>query len=82
VISYWSDAFVGFTVGIAPEETDMVFEKFYRARDKRLNSITGTGLGLTLAREIARLHGGDVTLKSQLDKGSTFTLTLPAGKAA
>ena len=69
-------------IGIAPEEADMVFEKFYRARDKRLHSITGTGLGLTLAREIARLHGGDVTLKSQLDKGSTFTLTLPAGKAA
>jgi two-component system sensor histidine kinase VicK len=35
-------------------------------------------LGLTLAREVVRLHGGDVTVESELNKGSTFTLTLPA----
>ena len=69
-------------IGIAAEETDLIFDKFYRARDRRIASITGTGLGLTLAREIARLHGGDVTIKSQIDKGSTFTLSLPTSKAA
>lgn len=69
-------------IGIAAEEADLIFDKFYRAKDRRISSITGTGLGLTLAREIARLHGGDVTLKSQIDKGSTFTLTLPTSKAA
>jgi len=37
----------------------------------------GSGLGLALTREVVRLHGGDVTLQSQLDKGSTFTMTLP-----
>ena len=69
-------------IGVAPEEADLIFDKFYRAKDRRIASITGTGLGLTLAREIARLHGGDVTLKSQIDKGSTFTMTLPTSKAA
>ena len=66
-------------IGIRPEEMELVFERFYRSKDERVSKITGTGLGLTLAREIARLHGGDITLESQLDKGSTFTLWLPSG---
>lgn len=70
-------------IGIAPEETEKVFEKFYRAKDPRIARITGSGLGLPIAREVARLHGGDVTLESELGKGSTFTLMLPvAGEAA
>ena len=59
-----------------------MFEKFYRACDKRIDSITGSGLGLALAREIVRLHGGDITVDSQVGKGSTFTLTLPAAMRA
>jgi PAS domain S-box-containing protein len=66
-------------IGIAPEETERVFDKFYRSRDKRVGRITGTGLGLALAREVARLHGGDITVESQLDRGSTFTMVLPLG---
>jgi two-component system sensor histidine kinase VicK len=38
---------------------------------------TGTGLGLSLAREVVRMHGGDITVESQLDKGSTFLVTIP-----
>jgi len=64
-------------IGIKPEELELVFDRFYRSKDERVTRITGTGLGLTLAREIARLHGGDITLESQIDKGSTFTLLLP-----
>jgi signal transduction histidine kinase len=64
-------------IGIAPEETELIFEKFYRAKDKRVSSITGTGLGLALAREVVRLHGGDISVRSQIDQGSTFTMTLP-----
>jgi signal transduction histidine kinase len=64
-------------IGIAPEETELIFERFYRSKDKRLGDITGTGLGLTLAREVVRLHGGDITVRSQLNQGSTFTLTIP-----
>lgn len=64
-------------IGIKPEEAELVFEKFYRAKDKRINGITGSGLGLAIARQVIRLHGGDITVSSQIDRGSTFTLTLP-----
>jgi signal transduction histidine kinase len=65
-------------IGINESELELVFEKFYRAKDERLESITGTGLGLALSRQVARLHGGDITVQSRLNKGSTFTFTLPA----
>jgi signal transduction histidine kinase len=64
-------------IGIREDEQEMIFEKFYRAKDRRVASITGTGLGLALARQVARMHRGEITLKSQLDKGSTFTFRLP-----
>lgn len=65
-------------IGIAEGECDLVFERFYRAKDKRIEGITGSGLGLALARQVVRLHGGDITLTSEMNKGSTFTLTLPS----
>jgi signal transduction histidine kinase len=65
-------------IGIAADEMERIFEKFYRAKDRRVAKITGTGLGLALAREVVRMHGGDITLESQLDRGSTFTMRLPA----
>jgi two-component system sensor histidine kinase VicK len=64
-------------IGISAEDCEKIFERFYRAKDPRVGKITGTGLGLTLAREVVRLHGGDVTVDSQLNQGSTFTITLP-----
>jgi signal transduction histidine kinase len=64
-------------IGIRPEDHDRIFERFYRARDERVAKITGSGLGLTLAREVARRHGGDITVESVLNHGSTFTLSLP-----
>lgn len=69
-------------IGISAEEQELVFEKFYRSKDKRVASIVGSGIGLSLAREVIRLHGGDIRLESQIDKGSTFTLTLPPRAAS
>jgi signal transduction histidine kinase len=66
-------------IGIEEKEHEKIFDRFYRSKDPRVLKITGTGLGLALARDIARLHGGDITLQSQLNKGTTFTLTLPMG---
>jgi len=64
-------------IGIGSEDMERIFERFYRAKDPRVAKITGSGLGLTLAREVIRMHGGDVTVESQLNQGSTFTMTLP-----
>lgn len=64
-------------IGIAPTEQARVFEKFYRSEDDRVRTVKGTGLGLAIAQEVARLHGGEITLESELGKGSTFTVELP-----
>ena len=64
-------------IGISADDAERIFERFYRAKDPRVAKITGTGLGLTLAREVIRMHGGDITVESQIDQGSTFTMTLP-----
>jgi len=64
-------------IGIGPEEIDKVFEKFYRSKNPLAASVKGSGLGLPIAREVARLHGGDIMVESELGKGSTFTLILP-----
>lgn len=69
-------------IGIGAEDQEKVFERFYRANDDRIKDVTGSGIGLTLARDVVRLHGGDITLTSEVDKGSTFTLTLPAQEQA
>ncbi|MEO0513093.1 MAG: HAMP domain-containing sensor histidine kinase [Planctomycetota bacterium] len=64
-------------MGIPPADLDRIFDKFQRASDPRVAALTGSGLGLPLAREVARRHGGDLTVQSQIDQGSIFTLTLP-----
>ena len=69
-------------IGISEEDAERIFDKFYRANDKRVNQISGSGLGLALAREVIRLHGGDITVDSELDQGSSFTLTLPVQNQA
>ncbi|MBD1933926.1 MULTISPECIES: response regulator [Cyanophyceae] len=64
-------------IGIAPEKLPLLFQPF-RQLDSGLNrQFTGTGLGLSLTRGLARLHGGDVRVSSTLGKGSTFTIDIP-----
>jgi two-component system sensor histidine kinase VicK len=69
-------------IGITPAEAPLVFEKFFRSHDERIRGIEGSGLGLAFSREVARRHGGDITLDSELNRGSTFTLRLPIRAAA
>lgn len=66
-------------VGIAEDELPKVFDKFFRSQDPRVQEQTGTGLGLALAHEVVRLHGGQITVESEINKGSTFTVLLPRG---
>jgi signal transduction histidine kinase len=64
-------------VGIAADELPKVFEKFFRSPDPRVQEQTGTGLGLALAHEVVRLHGGRIEVESEINKGSKFTVVMP-----
>ena len=64
-------------VGIAPEEQELVFEKFRQAGNTLTREHDGTGLGLSIVRELTKLLGGEVSLQSELGKGSTFTVVIP-----
>jgi heavy metal sensor kinase len=61
--------------GISDKDLPHIFERFYRCDPSR--SQTGTGLGLSFARAVARAHGGEITVTSVPNEGSTFTVTLP-----
>lgn len=63
--------------GVPRGSEEKIFEKFYRAHDSLSSGIQGSGLGLTLARQIARAHGGDVTYEPREGGGSCFSLRLP-----
>jgi signal transduction histidine kinase len=64
-------------VGVAPEEQDLVFQKFRQSGNPLTREHAGTGLGLSIVRELCKLLGGEVTLHSELGRGSTFTIRLP-----
>lgn len=64
-------------IGISPENFDLVFERFKQADESVSRKYGGTGLGLPISRNLARLMGGDIILSSQTGKGSTFTVLLP-----
>jgi len=63
--------------GIPPEAVPHLFRQFYRVHDPRTRHVQGTGLGLSLVQAIAHAHGGQVTVDSEIDVGSTFALSLP-----
>jgi len=63
-------------VGIAPEELDRIFQRFYQVEDSLRRKHGGIGLGLAIAREMAELIGGTIGVESEVSKGSTFYLTL------
>lgn len=66
-------------VGIAADQLQHVFKRFHRLKDTRGRTHEGSGIGLALVQELAKLHGGTVSVSSQLDRGTTFTVSLPKG---
>ena len=66
--------------GIAPEERDRIFERFYRGRRERTGPEEGLGIGLALVKEIVTQHGGRIVVESSPGAGSRFTITLPGNE--
>lgn len=65
-------------IGIAPEETPYIFERFHQVDSSQTRSFGGLGLGLYIVKEFSALLGGKITVESEPEKGSTFTLTIPS----
>jgi signal transduction histidine kinase len=72
LVSVWDHG-----LGIAEADMPRLFSRFGRLVTRENSNIPGTGLGLYLARELARLHGGDITVRSTAGAGSVFTLVMP-----
>ena len=68
-------------IGIAPEDQEKVFEEFRQVGGDYKTKQEGTGLGLALARKFVELHGGVISVQSELGKGATFTFTIPGAAA-
>jgi signal transduction histidine kinase len=68
--------------GIAPEDQEHVFDRFWRADKARARADGGTGLGLAIVRQIAESHGGQIRLQSKLGVGSSFVIWLPVAPAS
>ncbi len=68
-------------VGIAEADLPRMFQRFHRVKNARSRTHEGTGIGLALVQELAKLHGGDVSVQSREGRGSTFTVSIPAGKS-
>lgn len=64
-------------IGIAPDEVGHVFDRFFRGGDALEKHIPGTGLGLNIVSSIVAAHGGEVSLESDVGRGTTFQVTLP-----
>jgi signal transduction histidine kinase len=82
IVAYKEDGMLCFAVrdngmGISQDNLRAVFEKFYRVPTGNLHNVKGTGLGLSYARSIIEAHGGSMTVRSELNKGSEFIFTLP-----
>ncbi len=69
-------------LGIPTKDLPRVFERFYRVDRARSRETGGTGLGLAIVKHVAENHGGSVDVTSELGRGSTFVVTLPAAHDA
>ncbi len=65
-------------MGIPPQELDRIFDKFHQVDSSSTRQQSGTGLGLCISRQLIAAHGGEIKVESELGKGSTFTVYLPA----
>ena len=67
-------------IGIPPECTERIFERFYRVDKSRSRSIGGTGLGLSIVKHAAQIHNAEIKIESSVGKGTSITVIFPQGK--
>lgn len=65
--------------GIAAEEVPLLYERFHQVENARSRTHEGSGIGLALVQELVRLHGGSISIISELGRGTTFTISIPLG---
>ena len=86
---YFHDRFRGFAnllfkdsgIGINPEDLSHIFDRFYRVKGKATRHITGSGLGLSLVKEVVEAHQGYIDVQSTPGQGTTFILSFPLSEA-
>ena len=64
-------------IGIPPEDLEQLFERFYRVNKDRSRATGGSGLGLAISKQIVEMHGGGISVESEVGRGSTFLIRLP-----
>ena len=64
-------------MGIPEAERQRIFDKFFRGSGAGIRKIRGSGIGLTITRQVAEMHGGEILVESEIGRGSTFTLKIP-----
>ncbi len=69
-------------IGVPQEETTKIFDRFYRVDRARPRDLGGAGLGLAITKWIVEAHGGSITVRSELNRGTTFEIALPAAPGA
>ncbi len=69
-------------IGLTPDDQAKLFTKFFRAKNRATQEAGGTGLGLAITRSLVELHGGEITVRSEPGRGSTFSFTLPLARQA
>ncbi|SDZ51446.1 ATP-binding protein, partial [Herbiconiux ginsengi] len=67
-------------IGLSELEQTKLFDRYFRAEGVRQSTIHGSGLGLTISRDIVRRHGGDLVVSSALGVGTTFTASIPRAR--
>lgn len=67
-------------IGIAPEDQERLFTKYFRADDPAVRNVAGTGLGLVVTKSLVELQGGEIWVESEMGKGSTFAFTIPVAQ--